>query len=70
MTTFPATLTADIDFDARVPELDAAIVVRAYETAQVLRAMRAETPKLPTLTIVDVLYDIVRAIRNRDTGKA
>lgn len=48
------------------PELDAALVMRAYETAQVLRAMRDETPKLPTLTIVDVLYDIVRAIRNRD----
>lgn len=70
MTTLPALTTAADDFDARVPELEAALVVRAYETAQVLRAMRDETPKLPTLTIVDVLYDIVRAIRNRDTGKA
>lgn len=46
-------------------QFDADRVIDTYQTAQHLRAMRDETPRLRTLAIIDALYDIVMAIRER-----
>lgn len=71
-------MTADIDMDARadVPhyepspytrELDAERVVTAWQhtTRDTLVTMRHATPSLRTLTVIDVIYDIVQALRCR-----
>jgi hypothetical protein len=74
MTTLPP-LTLDEALDARVEpgQFDTTLIVslqrlaeaRRTTTRDTLTAMRETTPRLRTLTVIDVLYDIVTAIRRR-----
>jgi hypothetical protein len=71
------TITTSLDIDALADgpriepgtfvarELDAERVIAAwqYTTRDTLATMRHDTPRLRTLTVIDVLFDIVTALR-------
>lgn len=66
----PLSVDDTFDLDPRVEpfqfdEYAVLAAMQAAETRRVLAALKQETPRLPTLTIISVLHDIVEAIRER-----